>query len=69
MLQVHNDKIPLNEDKNGVFRVAGTRVPLDAVVDMYDEGASAEEIVEQFDTLSLSVFISLSVTACVTKMK
>jgi uncharacterized protein (DUF433 family) len=54
MLQVHKDKIPLTADANGVLRVSGTRVPMDAIVDLYDDGASAEEIVEQFDALSLS---------------
>ncbi|MFB3111946.1 MAG: DUF433 domain-containing protein [Gemmatimonadales bacterium] len=44
----------LSADPGGVLRVSGTRVPLDSVVDLYDEGASAEEIVEQFDTLTLA---------------
>ncbi len=53
MLQVNSEKIPLAADENGVLRVSGTRVPLDAVVDMFDEGASPEGIVEQFDALML----------------
>ena len=54
MLQVHDDKIPLSADSLGVLRVGATRVPFDSVVDLYDEGASAEEIVEQFDALELA---------------
>ena len=53
MLQVQSEKIPLEADENGVLRVSGTRVPLDAVVDLFDEGASPEGIMEQFDALRL----------------
>src|SRR5262245_6961216 len=54
MLEVDCERIPLVEDPKGVFHVAGTRVPLDAVIDMFDEGGSPEEIVEEFDTLQLA---------------
>jgi len=54
MLRVQDERIPLSEDALGVLRVADTRVSLDAVVDLYDEGASAEEIAEQFDILALA---------------
>jgi uncharacterized protein (DUF433 family) len=53
MLQLDHEKIPLSADDNGVLLMSGTRVPLDSVVDMFDEGASPEEIVDQFDTLKL----------------
>lgn len=53
MLQLNSEKIPLTADDKGVLRISGTRVPLDSIVDMFDEGAAPEEIVEQFDTLKL----------------
>jgi len=53
MLEIGSERIPLVADQEGVLRIAGTRVPLDAVIDLFDEGASPEEIVEQFDTLQL----------------
>ena len=53
MLQLNSEKVPLSADGQGILRISGTRVPLDAVVDMFDEGATPEEIVEQFDTLKL----------------
>ena len=53
MPQLNSEKIPLSADDKGVLRISGTRVPLDSVVDMFDEGATPEEIVEQFDALKL----------------
>jgi uncharacterized protein (DUF433 family) len=54
MLQVNSEKIPIAIDEMGVLRVADTRVPLDSIVDLFDSGASPEEIVDQFDTLKLA---------------
>jgi uncharacterized protein (DUF433 family) len=45
---------PLRLDADGVLRVGGTRVPLDTVVGEFEDGASVEEIVAQFDTLRRS---------------
>ena len=45
---------PLTTGPDGVIRVAGTRVSLETVVYAFDAGSSAEEIVEQYPTLSLS---------------
>jgi len=53
MLQVHDEKIPLIPDKNGVLHIAGTRVTLDCVVGMFEAGASAEEIADEYDSLTL----------------
>ena len=53
MLQVENEKIPLSADRNGVLHVSGTRVTLDCVVEMFDEGASPEEIAHEYDSLKL----------------
>jgi uncharacterized protein (DUF433 family) len=53
MLRVDNEKIPLSADENGLLRVAGTRVTLDCVVEMFDQGASPEEIAHEYDSLKL----------------
>ncbi len=45
---------PLAMDEHGAIRVAGTRLTLDTVVDAFDAGESAEEIVDQYDILSLA---------------
>ncbi len=45
--------VPLREDEHGVIRVAGSRVTLDSIVDLFDRGATAEEICQSFPTLSL----------------
>ncbi|MGH9831576.1 MAG: DUF433 domain-containing protein [Blastocatellia bacterium] len=46
--------VPLETDADGVIRVGGTRVRLDTVIFTYNEGATPEEIVEQFSSLKLS---------------
>src|SRR5579863_4408846 len=48
------DAIPLSKDTNGVYRVGGTRVTLDLVVRAFNRGATAEEIVQKYDSLRLS---------------
>jgi hypothetical protein len=40
--------IPLHVDANGVIRVSGTHVPLDTLVSAFSEGATAEEITQQY---------------------
>jgi len=44
---------PLTTDSHGVVRVGGTRVTLDVIVHAFDAGASPEEIVQSFPSLSL----------------
>jgi uncharacterized protein (DUF433 family) len=44
---------PLANDAHGVVRVGGTRITLDVIVHSFDAGASPEEIVQSFPTLSL----------------
>lgn len=46
--------IPLSTDEAGVLRVTGTRVPLDSVIYAFNEGATPEEIVQDFPTLDLA---------------
>ena len=45
--------VPLSQDQAGVLRVTGTRVSLDSVVHAFTEGATPEEIVQQYPTLDL----------------
>ena len=53
-LVVTSNTVPLKADANGVVRVGNTRVTLDTVVVAFHEGATAEEIVEQYPTLRLA---------------
>ncbi len=53
------DPIPLMTDADGVVHVSGTRVTLDTVVTAFLEGATAEEIVEQYPSLQLSDVYSI----------
>ena len=46
--------VPLHLDAAGVLRVGGTRVSLDSVLASFHEGATPEEIVQQYDTVSLA---------------
>lgn len=46
--------LPLTEDASGVIRIGGTRVTLDTLVAAFDEGATAEEIVQQYPSLGLA---------------
>lgn len=50
---------PLEVDANGVVRVGQTRVTLDTVVTAFLEGATAEEISEQYTSLQLSDIYSV----------
>ncbi len=45
---------PLRTDADGNVRVGRTRVTLDTVVEAFLEGATAEEIVQQYTSLSLA---------------
>jgi len=46
--------IPLRTDSTGVIRVGGTRVTLDIIVGAFRDGATAEEIVQQYPSLNLA---------------
>ncbi len=48
------EAIPLAKGEDGVYRVGGTRVTLDLVIQAFHRGATAEEIVQKFDSLALS---------------
>lgn len=51
---IAHEPVPLETSAEGVVRVAGTRVTLDSVVYAFEEGATAEEIVEQYPSLHLA---------------
>ena len=46
--------IPLTVDAHGVLRVGNTRVTLDTVLTAFVDGATAEEIVQQYPSLQLA---------------
>ncbi len=48
------ERVPLTTDADGVIRVDGTRVTLDTIVQAFEEGATAEEIVQQYSSLNLA---------------
>ena len=52
--KITTDPAPLITDEDGVVRVGGTRVRLDTVVYAFNQGATAEEILQQYPSLALS---------------
>ncbi len=48
------EPVPFAVDPEGVVRIGGTRVTLDTVVAAFAEGATPEEIVQQYPTLALA---------------
>jgi uncharacterized protein (DUF433 family) len=54
VLPIEVEKIPIEIDSDGVIRVGGTRVTLDTIVAAFNEGATAEEIVQQYPSLDLA---------------
>lgn len=53
-LAIEIDPPPLETDDGGILRVGGTRVPFDALVSAWTEGASAEEITALYPVLRLA---------------
>jgi len=48
------EKVPLSAASDGVIRVGGTRVTLETVAEAFREGATAEELVQQYPSLALA---------------
>ncbi len=46
--------VPLTKNRDGVIRVGATRVTLDTVISAFNQGATAEEIVQRYSTLDLA---------------
>jgi len=53
-LTIAHEPVPLEATSNGAVCVGGTRVTLDTVVAAFLEGATAEEIVQQYPVLALA---------------
>lgn len=52
-LEINTESFSLLTDRDGVVRVGGTRVTLDTIIEAFQEGATAEEIAQQYDSLQL----------------
>ena len=46
--------VPIEADADGVRRVSRTRVTLDTIIAAFKEGATAEEITQQYSTVPLA---------------
>lgn len=53
-LTIATEPTPLTINTDGVVLVTGTRIPLDTVVAVFQQGATAEEIVSRFPSLDLA---------------
>jgi uncharacterized protein (DUF433 family) len=51
---IEKQTIPLGEDADGVLRVSGTRVTLDTLVAAFQDGATPEEIAQQYPSIPLA---------------
>lgn len=47
-------ELPLHVDEHGAIRIGRSRVTLDTIVAVWRQGATPEQIVQDFDTLALS---------------
>lgn len=54
MTAIATEIIPLETDTHGVIRVGKTRVTLDTIVLAFNDGATAEEIAQQYPSVSLA---------------
>lgn len=55
------DSVPFTRDEHGVLRVGASRVMLERLVHAFDDGLSAEEIVESYPSLELAdVYASIA---------
>jgi uncharacterized protein (DUF433 family) len=48
------EPLPLVEGTDGVIRVRGTRVTLETLVEAFTDGATAEEIAQQYPSVALA---------------
>ncbi|MBW4625613.1 MAG: DUF433 domain-containing protein [Brasilonema octagenarum HA4186-MV1] len=53
-LILEQESPPLSQDTTGAIRVGNTRVLLELVIHAFQDGASAESIVQRYSSLSLS---------------
>jgi uncharacterized protein (DUF433 family) len=52
-LFIASDPVPIAADADGVYRVGGTRVTLETLVAAFHDGATPEEIVDQYPAIRL----------------
>lgn len=52
-LVIESEPVPIAADADGVYRVGGTRVTLDTLVAAFHDGATPEEIVDQYPIIGL----------------
>lgn len=58
---ISTSEIKLTETRAGVFRIGNTRVSLDSVIIAFNLGATPEQIVQDYDTLTLpEVYAAIS---------
>jgi len=53
-ISISAQPVPLTVDVDGVIRVSNTRVPLETIIAAFSEGATAEEIAQQYPSLALA---------------
>lgn len=53
-LVIEAARTPFIESADGVVRIAGTRVPLETVISAFQQGATSEEIAQQYSSLELA---------------
>ena len=53
-LAIETARVPFDTSEDGVVRIAGTRVTLETVVTAFQQGATAEEIAQQYSSLELA---------------
>jgi uncharacterized protein (DUF433 family) len=54
ILNLDPSAVPLTRLDNGVYRVTGTRIPLERIVEHHRAGETPEQIVDAYDTLRLA---------------
>lgn len=54
LLQTVTETIPIETDQDGVIRVSKTRVTLDTLIGAFKDGATAEEIAQQYSAVPLA---------------
>jgi uncharacterized protein (DUF433 family) len=55
----HEQRAPLSAGADGLIRIGRTRVTLDTLAEAFSEGATAEEIAQQYPSLSLADIYSV----------
>ena len=58
-LRTVTEILPLTTDDDGVILVGGTRVTLDTLIAAFTEGATAEEIAQQYPSVRLADIYSV----------